>query len=398
MNLFKIYTLLLLSIFISQKGFSQFNSLEDIKEAKDMIALCNSYTFLDLYNSDKTIIPEGYKKTYTSGVLGMDNKYQIYQAKNKAVINLRGSTTKKISWMENIYSSMIPAEGFIVLQEDTFFYKFASDTLASVHAGYTLGVAFLAKGLISNIKSLNYDGIYNITLTGHSQGGSLAILLRAYLENLPEGTIDKRNKFKSFAFAHPRVGNKEFVSEYDKYCEEWSSYSIVNTEDFITKMPLSYTEQHTTSVESIASLFFDKSSPSVKEIIGNKLGNMYGKSLSHYMRSTSESIHKNLSKELGYIEMPPYNSEINYADMGNRIELKKFEYPKILNDSLILENDSLIASLKKDEEGNFEDASVYKSESSFFQHKPYNYYVGFLKEFFPEEYKRLNIKCLPENL
>lgn len=398
MNILKIHTALFFLICFSFKGISQFHSSNDMKEAKEMLAICNSFTFLDLYNSDKEIIPGGYKKTYTSGTLGMDNKYQIYQNKKKAVINLRGSTAKKISWMENIYSSMISANGFIVLPEDTFFYKFASDTSASVHAGYALGVAFLAKGLISAIKSLNYDGIYNITLTGHSQGGSLAILIRAYLENLPKGTIDSKNQFKTFAFAHPRVGNKEFVAEYANYCKSNTNYSIVNTADFIPKMPLSIAEQETNSLQSIASLFFDKSSPSLKEIIGNKLGNMYENSISNYMKSSSESIHKNISKELGTIEMPPYKNEINYADMNNRIELNKFEYPKILKDSSILKNDSLMVIYSRDDEGNFEDNSVYKNEASFFQHKPYNYYVGFLKEFYPEEYKLLKMKYLPENL
>ena len=394
MNKLKIYFTLVFLIAVSLNGFSQFNAPEDMKEAKEMLAICNSFTFLDLYNSDREIIPEGYKKTYTSGTLGMDNKYQIYQTEKTAVINLRGSTAKKISWMENIYSSMISANGFIVLPEDTFFYKFASDTAANVHAGYTLGVAFLAKGLISAIKSLNYDGIYNITLTGHSQGGSLAILIRAYLENLPKGTIDSRNQFKTFAFAHPKVGNKEFVSNYDSYCEKWSSYSIINPADFIPKMPLSVAEQETNSLQSIASLFFDKSSPSLKEIIGKKLGTIYGNSISNYMKSSSESIHKNISKELGTIEMPPYQSEINYVEMSNRIELNKFEYPKILKDSLALQNESSISSTKKSEEDN----SIYKEEPSFFQHKPYNYYVGFLKEFYPIEYEELTIKYLPENL
>jgi hypothetical protein len=112
------------------------------------------------------------------------------------------------------------------------------------------------------------------------------------------------------------------------------------------------------------------------------------------MKSSSESIHKNISKELGPIEMPPYKNEINYFDMTNRIELTKFEYPKILKDSLVQQNNSSISSTKKSEEDN----SIYKEEPSFFQHKPYNYYVGFLKEFYPKEYEQLTIKYLPENL
>ena len=40
----------------------------DKSEMRDMIALCNSFTFIDLYKSDKDIIPKDYRKVYTSGV------------------------------------------------------------------------------------------------------------------------------------------------------------------------------------------------------------------------------------------------------------------------------------------------------------------------------------------
>ena len=34
----------------------------------------------------------------------------------------------------------------------------------------------------------------------------------------------------------------------------------------------------------------------------------------------------------------------------------------------------------------------------FYQHKPYNHYVGVLKRWYPEEYSTLEKKWLPENL
>ncbi|MEZ5068263.1 MAG: hypothetical protein R2847_07085 [Bacteroidia bacterium] len=80
------------------------------EEMRDMIAICNSFTFIDLYKSDEAIIPR-VNKVYTSGVFGMDNRYQVYKNGNVAVINFRGSTAKQVSWLENIYASMIPAKG-----------------------------------------------------------------------------------------------------------------------------------------------------------------------------------------------------------------------------------------------------------------------------------------------
>ena len=154
-------------------------------EARDMIMICNSFTYLDLYEDDEDILPEGYEKRYTSGTFGMDNKYQVYVKGNIAVINFRGSTDKQLSWIQNFHASMIPAKGVIKVNGKKFEYCFAKDTAAAVHSGYALGIAFLEQELMVRIKSLNNEGIYNIILTGHSQGGALANMFRAYLENLP---------------------------------------------------------------------------------------------------------------------------------------------------------------------------------------------------------------------
>lgn len=161
--------------------FAQLNAQTglDKSEMRDMIAICNSFTFIDLYKSDKNIIPKDYHKVYTSGVFGMDNKFQIYKKNHTAVIHFRGSTDKQVSWLENIYAAMIPAQGVINLEGEDFPYHFADDTSAAVHSGYSLGLAFMHAELIDRIKILNDDGIYDIIITGHSQGGSLANLATA---------------------------------------------------------------------------------------------------------------------------------------------------------------------------------------------------------------------------
>ena len=321
--------IIIILIVFSFKGNSQFYSQEDINEAKDMAAICNSFTFLNLYNSDDEIIPEGYKKTFTSGMFGMDNKYQIYRAKNKAVINVRGSTAKTISWMENIYSAMIPAEGEIVMQDRTFKYTFSDDDKAGVHAGYTLGVAFLAEDIIHHIKSLNYDGIYDLTITGHSQGGALAILLRAYFEHLPNGVISEKNRFRTYAFANPKVGNKEFVNSYISKCKKGTNYSIVNVKDVIPKMPISTNyDKEVSTTASISKLIFDKTYK-FKDAVTGTLGKVFGGTIRGLMSYASSSAFKNITKEVGGVKMPENIADNNYEVMGNRIELREFDYPKI---------------------------------------------------------------------
>lgn len=389
--------ILIFIIFYSLSGYTQFHSREDIIEAKNMAAICNSFTFLKLYGSDKEIIPKGFKRTFTSGVFGMDNKYQVYQTEQKAVINVRGSTAKTISWMENIYSAMIPGQGEIVLEDRTFNYKFSENEEAGVHAGYTLAVAFLAEDIIHHIKSLNYDGIYDIIITGHSQGGGLAILLRAYLEHLPEGTISKKNRFKTYAFANPKVGNEAFVKDYNNNCKIGSNYSIVNIKDFIPKMPLSRSTNNISTAESFSRLFFDKSYK-LKDAAGGALDKMFGGTIRGVTSYASSSAFDKISKEVGEVIMPEYITDVNYAAMDNRIELREFDYPKVLKDPTILKNDELIARYKRKENGEFEDESLYKSAPTLFQHKPYNYYAAILKKYDPKEYDGLKVKILPENL
>ncbi|MEZ5068265.1 MAG: hypothetical protein R2847_07095 [Bacteroidia bacterium] len=73
-------------------------------------------------------------------------------------------------------------------------------------------------------------------------------------------------------------------------------------------------------------------------------------------------------------------------------------YPKMLKDSTILQNDSLMRVYKRDASGNFTDATLYKSPGWGWQHKPYNYYVTILRTYFPSQYAALPRKYLPENL
>jgi hypothetical protein len=384
----------LFSLQISAQFYSEANK----KEASDMSAIINSFTFLELYKSDDDIIPNGYKKTFTSAVFGMDNKYQIYKKRTSAVINLRGSTAKKISWMENVYSSMVPANGEIKIENETFYYHFSDEEDAAVHSGYTLSIVLLSKDIINNIKALNYDGIYNIIITGHSQGGALAILLRAYLENLPKGILSEKNTFRTYAFANPKVGNQAFVDAYRRGCEAGTNYSIVNVKDLVPKMPLSYSEHRKMGVkESLTKLLFEEST-SIKDIALGGLEKLFGGSIDHVVNFTSGSAFKQISKKIGKIEMPRQVEGAEYSVMLKRIELIPFDYPKILRDSSILNNDSLMTSYDRSENGDFIKESLYKKEPMLYQHKTYNYYTAFLKRFYPKKYEGIDVKVLPENL
>jgi len=389
-----------LSIFLFLFFHTCFAKLEpgfDKTEAREMIMICNSFTYLDLYEDDEDILPDGYEKRYTSGTFGMDNKYQVYVKGNIAVINFRGSTDKQLSWIQNFHASMIPAKGVIKVNGKKFDYCFAKDTAAAVHSGYALGIAFLEQELMVQIKSLNNEGIYNIILTGHSQGGALANMFRAYLENLPAKMRPGKTIFKTYAFAAPMTGNKNFAKEYNRrFGAESTSFNIVNVSDIIPTFPVNYNDSNYIR-DNVNSIVYGTEF-SLKKMLIEGGARLFDDKLSQLMGYVGKSANKKIGNEVSEFELPARVKDINYFPLESRIELKEFAYPKILKDSSILENDSLMQIYVRDNEGNFLNNKLYKSGSWTFQHKPHNYYVAILKKFFPEEYELLGEKYLPENL
>lgn len=364
----------------------------DAVEAREMIQLCNSYTYLDLYGSDKEIIPEGYVKEYTSPSLGMDNVFQVYRHGTIGVINFRGSTTKKTSWLENLYASMIPVKGTIEVNERKFKYKVGKDTASAVHAGYMLAISFLEEEVRNQIKRLNKNGVFDIILTGHSQGGAIAQLMRAHLEEEPFYRVRNKNNFKVYAFANPMIGNRSFSNEYaHKFCDDGMSFVILNPDDFVPNMPINFKDGQSWE-EQLITLLTDSDSFDGKEAAIGGFMSFFKGNIESMAKNLSERINKQLMKELGDISMPSYKQEINYVHTGNVILISPTEYPLELKDSSILNDKADLKKLKRNEDGTFENKSLYKKSSWMLQHKPYNYYTAILKEYFPEEYERLEQK------
>lgn len=370
----------------------------DKTEARAALMMCNSFTFIDLYNTDEAILPLGYVKRYTSPVFGMDNMYQVYTKGDVAYINFRGSTDKQISWLENVTASMIPAKGLIEANDEKWNYTFAKDPKAAVHSGYALGIAFLRKDVLEQIGKLNKEGVFNIIITGHSQGGALANMLRAYLENLPANQLTKKNKFKTYAFAAPMVGNKEFAAEYNSHiASTGTSFNIVNAADPVPTFPVSYND--TSYIQShLTTLITDRESFSVKKLLAEGSMILFDQKLDNVVNWMGGNTNRRIAKNVGPVIMPKYVEDINYHRLSKRMELPPVEYPKMLKDPNILKNDSLMAIYERDGEGNFTNPDLYKKQPMFFQHKPYNYYVTFLKVYFPEEHAVLKKKYLQENL
>lgn len=375
-------------------GFGQLEKGFSAEEAKNMIQICNSFSYLDLYGSDKEILPKSYKKVYTSPSYGMDNRFQVYrnEKERKGVISFRGTTGVMTSWMANLYASTIDVKGEIKIDEDIFHYQFGKEDDSKVHAGYSLAVYYLKEDLLKQIAELNKKGIYDFYITGHSQGGALAQLVRAYFEYLPAKELDPKNSFKVYAFANPMVGNPSFVEEYNRaYVDTEMSFLIHNPKDMVPMLPYSYKDS-TFWQDNLLEFLKNREGFSKTNFIVDAMGVLFHDRVIAMAQKMSLRIEKQLFDQLGQIEMPTLYHDFDYMHTGNVVRISPAEYPLELKDSTILQNDSLMRIYKRDKNGDFEDKSLYTQRNNMQQHKTYNYYTSILRDYFPKEYGALKQK------
>lgn len=380
----KIIISLLLGM-LTLLSFGQLKTGFDIEEAKYTIAMCNSFNFLEQYGSNEDIIPEEFNLLFTSDILSMDNKFEVYENGTVGVINYRGSTANVFSWVENCYSAMIPAKGKLKVNDAFHSYAFSEDKKAAVHAGYALTIVILSDKIKQQVLALNNKGIYDIIITGHSQGGALATMTRAYLENLPIGGLSVKNKYKTYAYAQPMCGNLEFSEEYNKkFSKNGTSYFITNPKDPVPYLPFNYEEGKLVTKKKVAGWLLGESEFSLRQFGKNAFIRSFEKLLTKYVKGSNSLINKLVSLKLGKVEMPEYVADINYYPTGAKKEITAFKYPRVEVDVTGL-NENELSDLVQEENGKW-----YRKETKFFQHKPYNYYVYVLKEWDRTAYKKLN--------
>lgn len=291
----------------NSSSFAQFKTGFDEREALDMIAICNSFTFQEVLGDGKAILPKSYNEIYQSESIGLDNKWQLLENENYAVINIRGSTTNPLSWLANIYSAMIPAVGTITLPNGHRVDYYLSDNpKANVHSGWTLAMVFLSEEIIIEIKKMNSRGVYNFIITGYSQGAAIAQLLRSYLEHAPDYIVDKHNNFKTYAFASPKPGNMYFARNYSNYFSS-SSFIINNPEDPVTNMPLTKSSNPLIELEEAYEQLTDTNQNYFKTLAYKALGKMLaGKQDSLFIKKSGMGVHRQIVAETGPIDMPTY--------------------------------------------------------------------------------------------
>jgi hypothetical protein len=273
------------------------------------------------------------------------------------------------------------------------YYVFAEDERASVHTGYALALLIKSSELINQIGKLNELGIYDIFLTGHSQGGSLATMAHAFFTHLPDTVISSSNVFKTYVFGSPMCGNNYFAEEYNElFAKTGYSFRITNSADIITKLPLRYSNESIFSADNIFGWVTGAKEFDFKQLGLDLILSQFSRGISGYINKSNTMIRKLLSLYMGKIEIPAYVTDINFSETGNLIEIGPFPYPHIELDSSMV-SPAEIHQFKRTETG-----TDVRNEPGFFQHKPYNYYVGMLQLYAEPSYHKLKVKVLPENL
>jgi hypothetical protein len=206
--------------------------------------------------------------------------------------------------------------------------------------------------------------------------------------------IASNNTFKTYAFANPMIGNRKFAEEYQfRFAETNTSFSIINPADMVPNMPVHYQEEgNLLSLDRLKNALNGTEALDLGQIGKDFVLRKFELGLINYIRSSNELIEKLVSSQYTNIVMPEYTRDVNYFQVGVIKELKAFPYPKIKLEKKELSKQQHEV-LKKDASAVF-----YKEEPNFFQHKPYNYYVEILKEYFSKEYRELELLYLPENL
>ena len=314
----------------------------DKAEYKELMLL-NTRTSANKAYYDTMPKPEHFKMLYQSAPMGMDNLWDLWQDENGvAVISLRGTTAKPISWLANFYAAMVPAKGEIKVTNDYLFkYQLAENTRATVHVGWLLSLAFLNRDIMPKIDSLYKTGVKDFIVMGHSQGGAIAYLLTASLYNMQKlGSLPADIRLKTYCSAGPKPGNLYFAYEYEALTQMGWAYNVVNSADWVPETPFSIqtlddfntTNPFTNAKGGLGKQGFFKGI--VLKSMYNKMDRKTKKAMKYYCKNLGTRVGKMLEKSLPGFEPPMYTESMNYVRTGNYITLLAGEdYYKLFPDS-----------------------------------------------------------------
>lgn len=274
--------------------------------------------------------PEIFKFHYRSPVLGLDNRYDLWaDGQGTMVVSIRGTTRNQVSWLENFYAAMTPARGEIQMPDgQKFAYNLTNYPNAAVHAGWLLGMAFLARDMLPRLDSAYGAGTRNLLIMGHSQGGAIAYLLTAFLrQRQTDGQLPAGWHIKTYCSAAPKPGNLHFAYAYEAATQGGWAFNVVNSVDWVPETPVSIQTLEDFNVVNPfsgakASLGKQKFPMRlVMKHVYNRLNNSTRKARKTYVKYLGKVAGGRVAKVLKGMEMPPGYNSSNYMRTGQFVVL-----------------------------------------------------------------------------
>lgn len=214
----------------------------DAKEYLELLRVSRQQ-FGDTLKGDHTPKPEQYRMIYRSPEGPLKNRWDLWVNDNGiAVISIRGTAGTQISWLENFYAGMVPANGQLHINDSTNFkYRLANNPKANVHIGWLLGMAYLSKTIIPHIKDLyQSQNIKSFIIMGHSQGAAIAFMLRSYIADLQNNKLIPADiVFKTYCSAPPKPGNTYYAYDYNYLTRGGWGIAVTNASDWVPQTPFS---------------------------------------------------------------------------------------------------------------------------------------------------------------
>ncbi|MCB0793534.1 MAG: lipase family protein [Flavobacteriales bacterium] len=275
--------------------------------------------------------PQQYRRLHRSAVVGLLNRWDLYaDSSGRVCVNLRGSTPELMSWVENFHAAMVPAKGMVNLSaSQQVRYDLSDDTLAYVHVGWVIGFCSMVQDIDARLDSCFREGIRDVLVTGHSQGGALAYLVTAHLNRKrASGALPADLRIKTYCSAAPKPGNLYFAYDFEKATFGGWAYNVVNTKDWVPESPFSIQ----TAADFNALNPFTRARKAIRTLPFPQdvaLAHVYGR-MDRPTRKAERRFRKNLGnllarfarRELPELETPEFVESSAYVRVGNTVPME----------------------------------------------------------------------------
>ncbi|POY37586.1 lipase [Solitalea longa] len=299
----------------------------DANEYADLLAL--KYDSLQIGTTViKTPIHQ-YRLLYESPEVGLYNRcYFWMRDDNVIVLCIRGTIAKSESWLENLYSAMVPAQGNLQINDSTNFkYKLSAGENACVHVGWMIGLAHLAPCIVTELNKYYKSGNREVIIFGHSQGGVLSYLVRSYLNYLPTDVLPTDIYYKTYCSAAPKPGNLQYAYDFDFITRVGGAYRVVNSADWVPEAP--FTLQTTYDINEVNPITnYQERIKSMSWIVRAYINNAYKKmnnnantGVKYYQKYFGHLVYQQIKKTLPQLKEPEYAPSSYFYPAGTPVVL-----------------------------------------------------------------------------